>query len=291
MTAPSESTHWRQAWARLRRNRMALAAAAMLAGLLVVTVLTPWIAPYDPRAQALEEQRLPPSLKHWMGTDLKGRDLLSRVMYGGRVSLAVGVAATAVSVCIGVAYGAVSGYLGGAADAVMMRIVDVLYALPYMFLVILLMVVFGRSLILLFVALGAVQWLTMARIVRGQVLALREREFIAAAQAMGAGMGHILLRHILPNVLAPVIVYATLTVPGVMLQEAFLSFLGLGVQPPDASWGSLAAEGAAALNPVRSCWWLVVFPSAALGLTLLSLNFLGDGLRDALDPRGARRSV
>ena len=290
MTTPTESTHWRQAWTRLRRNRMALAAAGVLAALVAVTLLTPWIAPYDPRAQALEEQCQPPSRKHWMGTDLKGRDVLTRVMYGGRVSLAVGVVATAVSVCIGVMYGAVSGYLGGAVDAVMMRIVDVLYALPYMFLVILLMVIFGRSLILLFVALGAVQWLTMARIVRGQVLALREREFVAAALAMGAGMGHILLRHILPNVLAPVIVYATLTVPGVMLQEAFLSFLGLGVQPPDASWGSLAAEGAAALNPVRSYWWLVVFPSAALGVTLLSLNFLGDGLRDALDPRGAGRA-
>ena len=177
-------------------------------------------------------------------------------------------------------YGAVSGYLGGVADAVMMRIVDILYALPYMFLVILLMVIFGRSLILLFIALGAVQWLTMARIVRGQVLALKEREFIAAAEAMGGRMWHIIVRHLLPNVMAPVIVYATLTVPSVMLQEAFLSFLGLGVQPPAASWGSLAAEGAAALNPIHSYWWLIVFPGAALALTLLALNFLGDGLRD-----------
>lgn len=289
MAATPDQTLWRDAWTRLRRNRMALAAAGVLAALVAVTLLTPWLAPYDPRAQALEEQHQPPSGEHWMGTDALGRDLLSRVLYGGRLSLAVGVVATAVSVFIGVLYGAVSGYLGGWVDALMMRFVDVLYALPYMFLVILLMVIFGRNLILLFVALGAVQWLTMARIVRGQVLALKEREFVAAAQAMGAGMWSVIARHLLPNVMVPVIVYATLTVPAVMLQEAFLSFLGLGVQPPDASWGSLAADGAAALNPVRMYWWLIVFPGAALAATLLALNFLGDGLRDALDPKEAGR--
>ncbi len=289
MAATANRTLWSDAWTRLCRNRMALAAAGVLAALVAVTLLTPWLAPYDPRTQALEEQHQPPSLKHWMGTDALGRDLLSRTLYGGRLSLAVGVVATAVSVFIGVLYGAVSGYLGGWVDALMMRFVDVLYALPYMFLVILLMVIFGRNLILLFVALGAVQWLTMARIVRGQVLALKEREFIAAARAMGGGMWSVIARHLLPNVMAPVIVYATLTVPAVMLQEAFLSFLGLGVQPPDASWGSLAAEGAAALNPVRMYWWLIVFPGAALAATLLALNFLGDGLRDALDPKEAGR--
>ena len=288
MTAPAlHHTPRQEAWARLRRNRMAMAAWVVLAALGVVSLLTPWIAPHDPHEQALGEQYQPPSWRHWMGTDLKGRDLLSRVMYGGRVSLAVGLVATAVSVLIGVFYGAISGYLGGRVDSAMMRFVDVLYALPYMFLVILLMVIFGRKLILLFVALGAVQWLTMARIVRGQVLALKEREFIASAQAMGANARHILMQHLLPNVMAPVIVYATLTVPSVMLQEAFLSFLGLGVQAPRASWGSLAADGAALLNPIHTYWWLMVFPGAVLAVTLLALNFLGDGLRDALDPKEA----
>lgn len=280
---------WQQALRRLRRNRLALTAVAVIAGLVLTALLTPAIAPYNPHDQSLRDQCQPPSARHPFGTDLKGRDVLTRVMYGGRVSLAVGVAATAVSVVIGVLYGTVSGYAGGTTDAVMMRLVDVLYGLPYMFLVILLMTILGRNLYILFAALGAVQWLTMARITRGQVLALREREFVTAAKAVGASAWHVIARHLLPNVLGPVVVYATLTVPSVMLQEAFLSFLGLGVQPPDASWGSLAAEGAAALNPIRTYWWLIAFPGGALATTLLALNFLGDGLRDALDPREMAR--
>ena len=250
--APAHRSLWQQSLRRLRRNRLALAATGVIVGLVAIALLTPAIAPYDPHEQSLRDQCQSPSTRHWFGTDLKGRDVLTRVMYGGRVSLAVGVAATAVSVVIGVLYGTVSGYTGGTTDAVMMRVVDVLYGLPYMFLVILLMTIFDRSLYILFVALGAVQWLTMARITRGQVLALREREFVTAARAVGASGWYIMARHLLPNVLGPVVVYATLTVPSVMLQEAFLSFLGLGVQPPDASWGSLAAEGAAALNPIRT---------------------------------------
>jgi oligopeptide transport system permease protein len=222
-----------------------------------------------------------------MGTDELGRDLLTRILYGARISFAVGILATLVSLTIGVTYGSVAGYVGGRLDHVMMRIVDILYGLPFMFFVILLMVVFGRNILNLFVALGVVQWLTMARIVRGQVLSLRGREFVLSAHAMGASPRRILLRHLLPNALGPIVVYSTLTVPAVMLEEAFLSFLGLGVQPPMASWGSLASEGAAAMEAYP---WLIIFPGIALTVTLLSLNFLGDGLRDAMDPQmGTRR--
>ena len=286
-TAPRARTLRQQAYKRLQHNRLAMAGAAVLAAMVCVAVLTPWLAPYPPHEQCLRDQCQQPSSRHWFGTDLKGRDVLSRVMFGSRISLAVGLVATGVSVCIGVLYGAVAGYAGGLVDAFMMRLVDVLYGLPYMFLVILLMTVLGRNLYLLFIALGAVQWLTMARIVRGQVLSLKGREFVTAAAAAGARAWHVVWRHLIPNVLGPVVVYATLTVPSVMLQEAFLSFLGLGVQAPAASWGSLAAEGAAALNPIRTYWWLIAFPGAALAATLLALNFLGDGLRDALDPREA----
>jgi oligopeptide transport system permease protein len=269
----------------------ATASAAILVLLLGASFLSPWIAPYAEEAQSLRDQYQPPSLRHWMGTDIKGRDVLSRVFYGGRVSFAVGFAATAVSLVIGVTYGAVAGYVGGRLDNLMMRFVDLLYGLPYMFLVILAMAIAGRNisppyrLLVLFAALGAVQWLTMSRIVRGQVLSLKEREFVEAARALGAGPGRILFLHIVPNLLGPVIVYATLTVPSVMLQEAFLSFLGLGIQPPQASWGSLLADGAAVVNPVRIYWWLIVGPGAAIALTLFCLNTLGEGLRDALDPQ------
>jgi len=207
------------------------------------------------------------------------------VLHGGRISLLVGVVGTLVSLLIGVTWGAVAGYVGGRTDDLMMRVVDVLYALPYLFLVILLLVFFSRSLVMLFVALGLVQWLTMARIVRGQVLSLKHQTFVEAARALGASDAAIIFRHIVPNTLGPVIVYTTLTVPAVILQEAFLSFLGLGVQPPNASWGTLVSDGARllALFP-----WLVIFPSLAMSLTLLAFNFLGDGLRDALDPQGRR---
>ena len=274
---------WDDAWRRLRRNRMAVAAAIFL---VVITLLAfgargiPGLP--DPAAQDLKLGATPPSWSHLAGTDELGRDVLSRVIHGGRISLLVGLVGTLVSILIGVSYGAFSGYRGGKIDDFMMRVVDVLYSLPYIFLVILLLVFFSRSVFMLFIALGLVQWLTMARIVRGQVLSLKNQTFVEAARALGATDRSIIFKHIVPNTLGPVIVYTTLTVPAVILQEAFLSFLGLGVQPPDASWGTLVSDGAKqiALFP-----WLVVFPGVALSLTLLAFNFLGDGLRDALDPQ------
>jgi oligopeptide transport system permease protein len=278
---------WAQAYRRLRRNRLAVGALLFLALLLASSFGAPWLPGLAaPDGQNLDLGPTAPTWAHPMGTDLLGRDQLARVLYGGRISLLVGLLGMLVSLGIGVVYGAVAGYAGGKTDEAMMRFVDVLYSLPYLFLVILLLVFFSRSLLMLFVALGAVQWLTMARIVRGQVLGLRQQAFVEAARALGADDGAILFRHIVPNTLGPVIVYATLTVPAVMLQEAFLSFLGLGIQPPAASWGTLVSDGAGvmALFP-----WLVLFPGLFLSLTLLCFNFLGDGLRDALDPRDTRR--
>jgi oligopeptide transport system permease protein len=277
------------AFRRLRKSRMAITGAVVLVVIAFGALFAPWLTPYDNAEQNLEGQLQPPSLEHPFGTDLAGRDLLTRVLYGGRLSLAVGVVATFVSLVIGVTWGAVAGFRGGATDNVMMRFVDMLYSLPFMFFVILLVAYFGRNLLLLFLALGAVQWLTMSRIVRGQMIQLRGQEFVHAAQALGASPARILFRHLIPNLLGPIIVYATLTVPAVMLEEAFLSFLGLGVQPPNSSWGLLAAEGASTINAITTAPWLIVFPGVALGLTLFSLNFLGDGLRDALDPRAKNR--
>lgn len=267
---------------RLRRNRMAVVGAVFLAALGAAAVVGPWLlsARYD--AVNLPHALTPPSSQHLLGTDSLGRDLLSRLLFGARVSLAIGVVATLVSLAIGVTYGAVSGYAGGRLDGLMMRIVDVLYGLPFMFLVILIVMVAGRSILNLFIALGAVQWLTTARIVRGQVQSIKEREYVEAARALGVRTPTLLFRHIVPNLLGPVIVYATLNVPAVMLQEAFLSFLGLGVEHPMPSWGTLIAEGA---RNMEVCPWLMVFPGITFTLTLLSLNFLGDGLRDALDPQ------
>jgi oligopeptide transport system permease protein len=274
---------WSDARRRLACNRAAVASAGMLAFVVLACFAAPWWPGLaDPAAQDLRLGAALPTITHPFGTDELGRDLLARVLYGGRISLLVGLVGTLVSLLVGVSWGAVAGYAGGKLDEFMMRTVDVLYALPNIFLVILLMVFFSRSLLMLFVALGLVQWLTMARIVRGQVLTLKRQTFVEAARALGAGDRSIVFRHIVPNTLGPVIVYATLTVPAVILQEAFLSFLGLGVQPPDASWGTLIADGARvmALFP-----WLVVFPGLALSLTLLAFNFMGDGLRDALDPQ------
>jgi oligopeptide transport system permease protein len=249
---------------------------------VLAAILSSWIAPFPFDKTNLPYGAKPPTRTYVLGTDELGRDLFTRLLYGARISFAVGILATLVSLTIGVTYGSVAGYAGGKLDHLMMRIVDILYGLPFMFFVIILMVIFGRNILNLFVALGAVQWLTMARIVRGQVLSLKVREFVLSAQAMGASPLRLLVRHVLPNALGPIVVYATLTVPAVMLEEAFLSFLGLGVQPPMASWGSLASEGAAAMEPYP---WLILFPGLALTVTLLSLNFLGDGLRDALDPQ------
>ena len=227
----------------------------------------------------------PSQQRHLFGTDSLGRDLLTRVLVGGRISLAVGFAATFVSVVIGVIWGATAGFVGGKIDNLMMRIVDILYALPFTVIVILLMVMFGRNFILLFVAIGAVEWLTMARIVRGQIISLKHQEFVEAAVSLGLSGPRILFRHLIPNVASSIIIYATLTVPNVMLLEAVLSFLGLGVPPPMSSWGVLINEGASA---IETSPWLLWIPAAFFSLTLFSLNFLGDGLRDALDPKSAK---
>jgi len=277
---------WAGAWQRLRHNRAATVAAAVLLMLLMTSVVAPWLAPHDLETVdwSLSPLASPPSVAngHWFGTDSNGRDLFVRVWSGTQVSLLVALLATAVSLAIGVAWGATAGYLGGRVDEWMMRFVDVLYALPYMFFVIVLTVVFGRSLWLIFVAIGAVGWLTMARIVRGQALALRGRGFVEAAIALGLPAHRIVARHIVPNLLGTVIVYATLTVPQLILFESFLSFLGLGVQEPLTSLGRLVAEGALEMETAP---WQLLVPSTVLALILLSLNFLGDGLRDALDPR------
>lgn len=275
---------WQDAWARLRKNRMAVFGAITLAVITALSCLGPLFLAYGYEEQDLLLGAAAPSAEHLLGTDKLGRDQLARVLYGGRVSLLVGLAATGVSLTIGLAWGSIAGYFGGKVDAMMMRTVDVLYALPFTIFVILLMTVFGRNFILLFVAIGAVEWLTMARIVRGQVLALKRQEFIEAAVALGLRNRRIILRHLIPNVLGPVAVYTTLTIPAVMMLEAFLSFLGLGVQPPMSSWGLLIKEGAEMMEEAP---WLLVYPAAVFTLTLFSLNFLGDGLRDALDVRAS----
>ncbi len=288
-------------WHRLRRNRAASASAVALAAMLMACAFTlHWSAP-GMRTQRLDKACQAPSLEHPLGTDEVGRSLLWRTLYGGAVSLSLGLLAATVAVVIGTAYGAVAGYLGGRCDEVMMRAVDVLYALPYMLLVMLFTVSIGVRLqqwhilgsewsrfAVLTLAIGGISWLTMARVIRGQVLSLREQPFVEAARALGIPTARILLRHILPNLAGPIIVFGTLTVPQAILQESFLSFLGVGVQPPQATWGSLAADGVRLLNPVRFDWWLLVFPCGALSLTLLALSFVGDGLRDAFDVRGEK---
>jgi oligopeptide transport system permease protein len=276
---------WRDAWLRLRRNRLAVLGLTVLLLFIVIAAATPWIAPYDYAQQDLELGATPPSAAHWLGTDIFGRDLLTQIMFGGRISLAVGFIATAVALLIGVTWGAIAGYMGGRVDTVMMRLVDIIYALPFMIFIILLMVVFGRNMLLLFLAIGAVEWLTMARIMRSQVQSLRQQEFVEAAISLGLPTAAIIRRYLIPNALGPIIVYTTLTIPSVMLLEAFLSFLGLGVQPPETSWGLLISYGAESMEEYP---WLLLFPGLALTLTLFSLNFLGDGLRDALDVRGAK---
>ena len=264
---------------------MAVISAVALAILSLAAALAPWLAPYSYEEQNLALRAVPPRPGHWLGTDALGRDQLTRLLYGGRVSLMVGIVATVVALVIGVTYGAISGYSGGKLDALMMRIVDIIYALPFTIFVILLMVFFGRDIRLLFVAIGAVEWLTMARIVRGQVQSLKKQEFIEAARALGLGRGRIIFTHVIPNILGPIIVYSTLTVPAVMLLEAFLSFLGLGVQPPMSSWGLMIKDGA---DRMEESPWLLIFPGLTLAITLFCLNFLGDGLRDALDVRASK---
>ncbi|MBI5690888.1 MAG: ABC transporter permease [Verrucomicrobia bacterium] len=298
--APAEaeagSSLWHDAWLRLRKNRLAVFGLWSLALVTLACVAGPWFSPYGYEEQQLDLGASGPGLRHWLGTDTLGRDLLVRLLTGGRVSLAVGLAATFVALTIGVVYGAVAGFVGGKRDAFLMRVVDIMYSLPFAIFVILLMVMseeiakrfnFGPSwrLVLLFVAIGAVEWLTMARIVRSQVMAVKKMEFIEAARSLGYGRRRIIFRHILPNILGPVIVYTTLTIPAVMLLEAFLSFLGLGVQPPMSSWGVLIKDGAEKMEEFP---WLLIFPAGIFSLTLFSLNFLGDGLRDALDVRSSK---
>ncbi|MBB3990735.1 ABC transporter permease [Croceicoccus naphthovorans] len=279
------SSLWKDAWSRLKKNTLAVVSLIIFLLIVVFCVVGPVFVPYDSQTQDLFLGATGPSAEHWFGTDTLGRDLLVRTMEGGRISLMVGLVATVVSLAIGVIYGATAGYLGGRVDAAMMRFVDLLYALPFTIFVILLMVAFGRSMWLMFVAIGAVEWLSMARIVRSGVMGLKKQEFVEAAVSLGYSHKRIILRHLIPNVLGPVIVIATLTVPAVMLLEAFLSFLGLGVQPPNASWGVLINEGQQNMEIFP---WLLIFPAFFFALTLFCLNFLGDGLRDALDPKSAK---
>lgn len=269
--------------ARLRANRAAILSLGILVFLTLFAIFGPMLTPWPYDQVNKDHVWVPPLTEgHLLGTDALGRDLLARLAMGLRVSLAIGLVATLVSLVIGVAWGATAGYLGGAVDEAMMRIVDVLYALPFIFFVILLMVAFGSNILLIFVAIGAVEWLTMSRIVRGQTLSLKQKEFIEAARAAGLGRLSIVARHIIPNLLGPVAVYVTLTIPAVILAESFLSFLGLGVQPPMASLGTLISAGA---QDMEMAWWLLVFPALAMAATLAAFNFIGDGLRDALDPK------
>ena len=275
---------WQDARRRLFRNKAAVVSMVVLAIVAGMAALAPWLSPHPYDAVYWERIAAPPDFAnaHWFGTDGNGRDLFVRTLYGARVSLMVGILATAVSLLIGVTWGAIAGYFGGHLDNLMMRFVDVMYSLPFMFFVILLMVVFGRNIFLIFIAIGAVEWLTMARIVRGQTLSVKSKEFIEAARAAGVRNRRIITRHIIPNVLGPVIVYVTLTAPHVILIESFLSFLGLGVQEPLTSWGVLIAEGAANMETSP---WMLIYPAAFLAVTLFCFNFIGDGLRDALDPK------
>lgn len=286
----------KDAWFRLKKNHLAMVSLWFFVAVALLCFLLPF-APgiSDPNATHPDLQSLPAFSKatsmenekvsYFLGSDHLGRDIFSRMLHGGRVSLAVGFLATTVSLTIGVIYGAASGYVGGRTDSIMMRIVDILYALPFMIIVIILTTYFGNKLWLLFICIGAVEWLTMARIVRAQVISLKNQEFVEAARSLGLSQWKIIFRHLIPNTVGPVIVYTTLTVPAVMRLEAILSFLGLGVQPPNASWGSLIKEGA---DRMASDPGLLVYPAILFGLTLFSLNFLGDGLRDALDPKSSK---
>jgi len=293
------------AWERLRRNRAASVAMIILALVALFADLGPGLLRTDPHSTT-DEQFRPPSAGHLFGTDVNGRDVFARVIEGARISLLVGLSGALISFFIGTSYGLIAGYVGGKADALMMRFVEILYALPRLIIIIIASFIFdpivrekladvwngvlvGYSKILILVlALGLIEWLTMARIVRGQVLSLKNQQFITAARSLGQSHVRIILRHVVPNLIGVVVVYLTLTIPAVILDESFLSFLGLGVQAPQASWGSLLADGAQVINPIRSYWWLLVFPALVMSLTLLALNFVGDGLRDALDPRQRR---
>ncbi len=275
---------WQDAWHRLLKNRAAVYSAYIMLVMLLLVLFGPMLISWESDFTDWDYTSTPPSFEsgHWLGTDSVGRDILVRTLEGGRISLLVGLVATIVSLLIGVSYGAIAGYFGGVADRFMMRAVDIIYALPFMFFVILLMVVFGRHIVLIFVAIGAVNWLDMARIVRGQTLSLKNTEFVEAARACGVSDWDIIRRHITPNLLGVVIVIMSLTIPQVILLESFLSFLGLGVQEPMSSWGGLIADGA---QDMESAPWTLIAPSVFLAITLYCFNYIGDGLRDALDPK------
>ena len=277
-----QSSLWEDAWRRLLANKAAVGGGVILCVLRTLAIFAPWIAPHSYSYQNLDLGAQPPSSNFFLGTDTLGRDLFSRILYGARVSLMVGFVATGVALVIGVSWGIIAGYFGGRVDSIMMRIVDVLYGLPFIIFIILLMVIFGRNIWLLFGAIGAVEWLTMARIVRGQVLTIKNQEYVLAAQAMGVSNFQMFRKHIFPNILGPIAVYATLTIPQVMLLEAFLSFLGLGIQPPMSSWGTLIRYGVESMEEYS---WLLIYPGLTFTITLFALNFFGDGLRDALDPK------
>jgi oligopeptide transport system permease protein len=275
---------WEDSWHRLLKNRAAVISAMIMGAMVLLVVIGPWAIGWEADFTDWDHTASPPSFSngHWFGTDAVGRDILVRTLEGGRVSLLVGLVATLVSLVIGVTYGSVAGFYGGYTDRLMMRVVDIIYAMPFMFLVIVLMVVFGRNIFLIFVAIGAVNWLDMARIVRGQTLSLKNTEFVEAAKACGVEGKDIIRRHIVPNLLGVVIVYVTLTIPQVILVESFLSFLGLGVQEPMSSWGALVSDGA---QDLESAPWTLIFPAMFLTVTLYCFNYIGDGLRDALDPK------
>ena len=273
---------WNDALYRLSRNKPAMMGGFVLIFFILIALAAPLIAPYSYSEQDLYLGATPPSSDHLLGTDTLGRDLLSRIIYGARISLLVGFVATGVALIIGVSWGIIAGYFGGRIDSAMMRIVDVLYGLPFIIFIILLMVIFGRNIWLLFGAIGAVEWLTMSRIVRAQVIGLKNQEFVLAAQAMGVSNFMMFKRHLLPNILGPIAIYATLTIPQVMLLESFLSFLGLGIQPPMSSWGTLIKDGVESMEEYK---WLLIYPGITFTVTLFALNFFGDGLRDALDPK------
>ena len=278
----NNSSLWNDAYRRLVQNKAAMIGGMILVFFILCAIFAPLIAPYSYSYQDLDLGASKPSWEHLLGTDVMGRDLLSRILYGARISLMVGFVATGVALVIGVSWGIIAGYFGGRVDSIMMRIVDVLYGLPFIIFIILLMVIFGRNLWLLFGAIGAVEWLTMARIVRGQVIGLKNQEFVLAAQAMGVSNMSMFKKHLFPNILGPIAVYATLTIPQVMLLESFLSFLGLGIQPPMSSWGTLIKDGVESMEEYS---WLLIYPGLTFTITLFALNFFGDGLRDALDPK------
>jgi oligopeptide transport system permease protein len=276
------TTYWQDAWRRLKQNKLAMAGLVVIGLIALLALVGPLFSPYSYSDQVLADANQTPSAAHWFGTDNLGRDLFTRILYGARISLSIGVVASLINLTIGVVYGGVAGYFGGRLGAVMMRLVDILYGIPLLLYVILLMVVLKPGLTNIFIALGLVYWLRMAQIVRGQVLSLREAEYVLAARLIGASSARIILRHLVPNAMGPIIVTLTLSIPEAIFTEAFLSFIGLGVSAPMASWGVLASESVAGL---RSYPYQLLYPALAISFTMLSFNFLGDGLRDALDPR------